>query len=204
MTAYLPNFQQIQNHLDKLGQLRKAHLNFCQYSSRYQKYLHGENPNTFNPAFSNGSIMDIGFYCVAFSIALFGKPNNVQASAQLLASGVDGCGSVLLDYGNFSITIDHSKISNSVLDSEIQGENGSLVIKQLNHCEEVSLYTPELTELTLPQHENSMSYEVEFFAKQIAQKTMDTQSVLRSKQTAEIMTEIRRITGVKFPADLCR
>ena len=201
MTACLPNFQQVKNNIDKLGQLRKAHLHYCQYSSRYQKYLDGENPNTFNPAFSNGSIMDIGYYCIAFSVALFGKPQKIQASALLLDSGVDGCGSVLLDYGDFSVTVDHSKISNSVLESEIQGEQGNLVIEHIAQCKKVRLYTPEITELTLPQHENSMSYEVEFFARQIAQGKMDAKSVLRSKQTAAVITEIRKLTGVKFPAD---
>jgi predicted dehydrogenase len=56
------------------GKLRKAFINYCQYSSRYQRYLDGENPNTFNPAFSNGSIMDIGFYCLASAVALWGEP----------------------------------------------------------------------------------------------------------------------------------
>ena len=60
-TASLPNFLLLREALDKVGELRKAFINYCQYSSRYQRYLDGENPNTFNPAFSNGSIMDIGF-----------------------------------------------------------------------------------------------------------------------------------------------
>ena len=201
MTACLPNFQQVKNNLDKLGQLRKAHLHYCQYSSRYQKYLDGENPNTFNPLFSNGSIMDIGYYCIAFSVALFGKPQKIQASALLLESGVDGSGSVLLDYGDFSVTIDHSKISNSVLESEIQGEQGSLVIEHIAQCKRVRLCKTETSELTLPQHENSMCYEAEFFARQIAQGKMDAEAVLRSKQTAAVITEIRQLTGVKFPAD---
>lgn len=60
-TASLPNFLLLQQSLPKIGKVRKAFINYCQYSSRYQRYLDGENPNTFNPAFSNGSIMDIGF-----------------------------------------------------------------------------------------------------------------------------------------------
>ncbi|VDA26792.1 1,5-anhydro-D-fructose reductase [Klebsiella pneumoniae] len=64
-TASLPNFLLLKETLAKVGKLRKAFINYCQYSSRYQRYLDGENPNTFNPAFSNGSIMDIGFYCPA-------------------------------------------------------------------------------------------------------------------------------------------
>ncbi|STM17483.1 putative oxidoreductase [Escherichia coli] len=60
-TASLPNFHLLRQALPKVGKLRKVFFNYCQYSSRYQRYLDGENPNTFNPAFSNGSIMDIGF-----------------------------------------------------------------------------------------------------------------------------------------------
>lgn len=69
-TASLPNFLLLQQSLPKIGKVRKAFINYCQYSSRYQRYLDGENPNTFNPAFSNGSIMDIGFYCLASAVAL--------------------------------------------------------------------------------------------------------------------------------------
>lgn len=67
-TASLPNFLLLKETLGKVGKLRKAFINYCQYSSRYQRYLDGENPNTFNPAFSNGSIMDIGFYCLASAV----------------------------------------------------------------------------------------------------------------------------------------
>lgn len=201
MTVHLPNFLQVKNNLAQLGQLRKAHISYCQYSSRYQKYLNGENPNTFNPVFSNGSIMDIGYYCVAFCISLFGKPQQIQASAILLASGVDGCGSVLLGYDGFSVTIDHSKISDSVLPSEIQGEKGSIVIKQINTCDAVTIHTPEMENLTLTQNDNSMVYEVASFANQIKQQIMDPEAVLRSRQTADVITEVRRLTGVKFPAD---
>jgi predicted dehydrogenase len=200
-TAYLPNFAQIKNNLHKLGKLRKAHINYCQYSSRYQKYLDGENPNTFNPYFSNGSVMDIGYYCVAFTVALFGKPLHIQADAVLLASGVDGCGSILLNYGDLSVTIDHSKISHSDLQSEIQGEQGNMLIKHFSECEQVTLVTESAMDLTQDQHENSMSYEASFFALQINQGKMDLQSIERSKITSAVITEIRRLTGVKFPSD---
>ena len=99
-TASLPNFLLLKQSFDKIGKLRKAFINYCQYSSRYQRYLDGENPNTFNPAFSNGSIMDIGFYCLASAIALWGEPHGVTATASLLESGVDAHGVVVLEVGN--------------------------------------------------------------------------------------------------------
>lgn len=210
MTAHLPNFKQIKENLPKLGKLRKANIHYCQYSSRYPAYLEGKNPNTFNPAFSSGSIMDIGYYCIAFTVALFGRPNKIQASAYLLESGVDGCGTAMLDYGDFSVTIDHSKISASTLNNEIQGEKGSLLIEHVALCEKVTLYTvPTICtvpakntfELTQPQIENSMCYEAVFFAQQIKNQKMDSETMSRSKITAAVITEIRALTGVKFPAD---
>lgn len=136
-TASLPNFLLLQQSLPKVGRIRKAFINYCQYSSRYQRYLDGENPNTFNPAFSNGSIMDIGFYCLASAVALWGEPQSVQASASLLESGVDAHGVVVMNYGDFSVTLQHSKVSDSVLASEIQGEQGSLVIEHISECQKV-------------------------------------------------------------------
>lgn len=203
MSAHLPNFLQIKSNLAKLGKLRKAHISYCQYSSRYQKYLDGENPNTFNPYFSNGSIMDIGYYCIAFTVALFGIPKHIQATAVLLDSGVDGCGAALLDYEDFIVTIDHSKISDSQVKSEIQGEQGSLVINKISLCEQVFLHQDKVTDLSLTQEDNSMFYEALFFVKQIKEGKIDKQVMLRAKQTASVITEIRRQTNVKFPADNC-
>jgi predicted dehydrogenase len=206
MTAHLPNFQKIKDNLHKLGPLRKANIHYCQYSSRYEAHLAGQKPNTFNPQFSSGSIMDIGYYCIAFTVALFGKPNTIQASAHLLETGVDGCGTAILDYGQFLVTIDHSKISNSQLNNEIQGENGSLLIQHVALCEKVQLIqnlgSNNESNISEPQHDNSMSYEVSFFAKQVREAQINEEAMLRTKITSDVMTEIRRLTGVKFPADV--
>lgn len=37
-TAYLPNFHLLRRALPKVGKLRKVFFNYCQYSSRYQRY----------------------------------------------------------------------------------------------------------------------------------------------------------------------
>ncbi|MDF3828514.1 MULTISPECIES: Gfo/Idh/MocA family protein [unclassified Pseudocitrobacter] len=202
-TASLPNFLLLQQSLSKVGKVRKALINYCQYSSRYQRYLDGENPNTFNPAFSNGSIMDIGFYCLASAVALWGEPHGVQASASLLESGVDAHGLVVLDYGDFSVTLQHSKVSDSVLPSEIQGEDGSLVIEKISECQKVT-FVPrggKAQDLTQPQHINTMLYEAEVFARLVETNEVNHPGLAVSRTTAKLQTEIRRQTGVTFPAD---
>lgn len=202
-TASLPNFLALQQALAKVGKLRKALLNYCQYSSRYQRYLDGENPNTFNPAFSNGSIMDIGFYCLASAVALWGEPDSVIASACLLESGVDAHGTVVLRYGDADVTLLHSKVSDSTLPSEIQGEAGSLIIEKLSECQRLT-FIPRggrVQELTQGQHINTMLYEAETFAGLVSANQVDHPALKVSLITAKLLTEIRAQTGVVFPAD---
>ncbi|MFH8135328.1 Gfo/Idh/MocA family protein [Pantoea osteomyelitidis] len=202
-TASLPNFHALQQALPRAGVLRKALFNYCQYSSRYQRYLDGENPNTFNPQWSNGSIMDIGYYCLAAAVTLWGEPIGVKAQASLLASGVDAHGVVVLDYGDFDVTLLHSKVSDSLIPSEIQGEAGSLLITKLAECQQVT-FTPRgggPQDLSQPQHINTMLYEAETFVRLVKNNEVDHAGLALSRTTAELLTEIRRQTGVIFPAD---
>lgn len=202
-TDYLPNFNLIKQRMNDIAPVRKAVLNYCQYSSRYQKYLNGENPNTFNPEFSNGSAMDIGYYCVASAISLFGEPERVSATAIMLDSGVDGQGSMLFEYNGFDVVILHSKIADSAIPSEIQGEKGNLIIHALSDAEKVE-FKPrgELAQdITLPSDEQSMRYEAEFFVQLVREGKADKVSKQRSLSTAKILTEVRKQIGLVYPAD---
>ncbi len=203
-SQFLPNFKQVQLGLEKIGKVHKAHINYCQYSSRYQKYLNGENPNTFNPAFSNGSLVDIGFYCVAATVALFGEPENAQASAKLLESGVDAHGCAIFQYPEFDVTLAHSKVSDSYAPSEIQGELGAIIIDHIAECTDVKIRFRDGTveNLTQAQSENSMSYEAQAFVRCIAgDKETQAKAQQRALTVAKLITEMRQQVGVVYPAD---
>lgn len=203
-SQYLPNFQAVQQALPKIGKIHKAHISYCQYSSRYQRYLDGENPNTFNPAFSNGSLIDIGFYSVAAAVALFGKPEKVQASAHLLESGVDGHGSAIFHYPDYDVTLAHSKVSDSYAYSEIQGELGAILIDHIAECTHVKIQyrNGEVEELSQPQRDNSMCYEADMFAQVLkGNSEAQLQAQQRALAVSELITEMRRQVGVHYPAD---
>ncbi|XGB55399.1 Gfo/Idh/MocA family oxidoreductase [Vibrio cyclitrophicus] len=203
-SQFLPNFKQVQLGLEKIGKVHKAHINYCQYSSRYQKYLNGGNPNTFNPAFSNGSLVDIGFYCVAATVALFGKPESAHASAKLLDSGVDAHGCAVFQYPEFDVTLAHSKVSDSYAPSEIQGECGAIIIDHIAECTDVRIRYRDgrIENLTQTQSENSMSYEAQAFANCIGgDKTTQAEAEKRALTVAKLITEMRQQVGVVYPAD---
>ena len=136
-------------------------------------------------------------------MTLWGEPDRVQASAPLLASGVDAHGVVVLSYADFDVTILHSKVSDSSLPSEIQGEAGALVIEKLSECQQLT-FVPRGAEkqaLSQPQHINTMLYEAAVFARLVEQRQVDHPGLEVSRITAALLTEIRRQTGVIFPAD---
>ncbi|WP_299018521.1 Gfo/Idh/MocA family oxidoreductase [uncultured Photobacterium sp.] len=202
-TTYTPNFQRIREALPKLGKLRKVYFSYCQLSSRYSKYLNGENPNTFNPAFSNGSLMDIGIYPLSAAIGLFGEPNSFTAQGVLLDSGVDAHGTLVLHYSQFDVVISHSKVSDGLIPSELQGEQGTMLVDGISECKSVMLHRPgePALELTQSQEENVMYYEAVEFARLVEKQHIDHSGLARTQIVNTIITQARNVVGVRFPAD---
>ncbi|HZH58131.1 MAG TPA: Gfo/Idh/MocA family oxidoreductase [Metabacillus sp.] len=204
-TTQLPNFHAVKENLHKIGKVRRYFASYCQYSSRYDKYKEGTVLNAFKPEFSNGSLMDIGIYCVYPAVALFGEPREVKASSYMLESGVDGEGSILLTYDDMDAVIMYSKITNSYVPSEIQGENGSIIIDKIHTPESVKIQYKDGTveDITKEQDSESMYYEAKEFISLILQNKQ--QSELNSHQnsiiTATILEKARKQIGLVYPAD---
>ncbi|WNR44168.1 Gfo/Idh/MocA family protein [Paenibacillus roseipurpureus] len=204
-STLMPNFKAVQANIHKLGPIRRYFASYCQYSSRYDAYKQGTVLNAFNPAFSNGSMMDLGVYCIYPLAVLFGAPNRVQASAVMLESGVDGEGSLLLSYDGMDAVIQHSKIASSYLPAEIQGELATMVIDTINQPSRVQIRYRDgsVEDLTQEQSARTMRYEAEEFSRLIREGVLEsaTNSHATSSIAMAIMDEARRQIGLVFPAD---
>lgn len=204
-TTLLPNFKGIRDHLHKIGTVRRYAASYCQYSSRYDAYKEGTVLNAFNPAFSNGSLMDIGVYCIYPMVVLFGKPHTVKAAGMLLDSGADGEGSILFQYEEKDAVVMYSKITNSYLPAEIQGEDGSIIIDKIHTPEKVEIRYKDgsVEDITRPQTGNAMYYEAKEFIELIQNGNFESSinSYANSLITAELMDEARKQIGLVFPAD---
>lgn len=204
-STLMPNFKTVRDNLYKLGPIRRYFASYCQYSSRYDAYKEGTVLNAFNPEYSNGSLMDLGIYCLYPMVTLFGKPDAVKASGYMLSSGVDGEGSLLLSYPEMDAVIMHSKISDSYAPTEIQGENGTMIIDKINQPYDVKIRYRDGTieNVTQLQTHESMYYEAQEFIDLIrcGERESTVNTYANTLITAEIMEEARRQIGLVFPAD---
>ncbi|MDN4072097.1 Gfo/Idh/MocA family protein [Fictibacillus terranigra] len=204
-STMLPGFKAIQESLPRIETIRRYVGNYCQYSSRYDAYKEGNILNAFKPEFSNGALMDLGTYCIYPLVVLFGKPLTVKASGIMLESGVDGEGSVLLTYESMEAVITYSKITDSFLPSEIQGEKGSIVIDRIHTPEkvEIRLRGGSTEEVSRTADHEPMYYEAKEFISLIQQGKLesDINSHSNSLTVMEIMDEIRSQIGVVYPND---
>lgn len=131
-----PAFHALKGALGEIGPIRRATLRFGKYSSRYDEILAGRRTNIFDCAMASGSLMDIGVYCVEPLIELFGEPERVLAAGALLdertrglTNGpIDGSGAILASYPHMTATLAHSKVTNDLSDSQIEGELGTLTV----------------------------------------------------------------------------
>ena len=209
-----PNFRVMREQLNRVGVVRHYFSAYCQYSSRYDKFRAGIPVNAFDPAFSSGAIMDIGIYNIYPMVVLFGRPLSIKAQGVVLSSGVDGFGTVNFDYGTMQASVIYSKISDSALPTEIQGEKGNIILDRINIINQVQFIprlqavsgkglpsTPEDISATSDKHE--YYHEVKEFIDLIEAGKLESEinSHANSLITLEIIDEVRRQLGIVYPAD---
>ncbi len=200
-----PNFAQVIRHLKDIGKIRHYFACYCQYSSRYDKLKEGVVLNAFKPELSNGAVMDIGIYTIYPMVVLFGKPLKINASGVKLFTGVDGQGSVIFEYEDMTATVMYSKITDSSLPSEIQGEDGTIILDRINCINQVELVSRKISKdiISQPTAKNEYYYELKEFIELI--KTGKRESLINSHLnsfiTIEIIDEIRRQVDISYPSD---
>lgn len=209
-----PNFRAVKKNLNRLGVIRRYFSSYCQYSSRYDKFKEGIVQNAFKPELSNGAMMDIGIYTIYPMVVLFGRPQKVSAMGLVLSSGVDGQGVVNLQYEGMNATVLYSKIADSFLPTEIQGEDGNIMLDRINsisrvdwlpRCMPFSGKGPKIASenISVAADKDEYYFEVAEFISLIlaGKRESDMNSHENSLITLEIIDEVRRQLGVVYPAD---
>lgn len=203
---HTPNFQILKEKLPMAGGLRSAVLPYIQYSSRYDLFLQGEEPNIFSSKYSGGALVDLGVYPLFLAVGLFGEPKKVTYHPVILRSGVDGSGTLVLNYDNFVCTILCSKTSHSVIPCEIHGEKGTFVLEDAAPISEIQFFdshTKESEILSVEQDEKNMVYECINFAEIIQTKNDGEYQQLKewSRIVLRITEEARKQNNIVFAVE---
>lgn len=200
-----PNFRVVREQLARIGAVRRYFSAYCQYSSRYDKLKEGVVMNAFRTDMANGALVDIGIYTLYPMIVLFGRPDTIRATGMKLFTGVDGQGCVTFGYPAMDAAVVYSKIADSQLPTEIQGEDGTIVLDRIHTIGRVELVRRggNFENLTVAAGHHEYYYEVKEFIDLITEGKSESEinSHRHSLLAAEVMQEIRRQLGVVYPAD---
>jgi len=202
--SYDPGVELLATLLPELGTVRNARLEYAQRSSRYDRFLAGEQVNIFDPAMSAGALMDIGVYCANLAVELFGVPDEVVgARMSPLRGGIDGAGVVLLAYGGATVTLAYSKVTDSRVPSEIQGDDGTLVVETVADPRRVTLvrYSGARQEVTVDKADDNMVHELAEFHRLVSTGGDPDRWNDVTETRLRLTDEIRARMGLTFPAD---
>ncbi|WP_251554201.1 Gfo/Idh/MocA family protein [Neobacillus muris] len=203
---HTPNFQILKEQLHRAGKIRSTILPYIQYSSRYDLFLQGEEPNIFSAKYSGGALADLGVYPTYLAAGLFGKPNKVSYHPVILRSGVDGSGTLVLEYNDFVCTVLCSKISHSDLPCEIHGEKGTFQLEDAAPISKITFidsHTKDAQVLSVELEEENMMYECMNIADIITAKNDLQYEELKnlSKIVLGITEEARKQNNIIFVSE---
>lgn len=208
MFLHQPQLKVLEQALGEIGSISMVKLDFCQRSSKLDRYLQGDLPNIFNPQLETGALMDLGVYCLYPALYLFGKPESFQISINRMASGVDGSGVVALSYSDKLVTLTYSKLGQAGADSDFQGTDGTVAVASISRLGGIRLLRRDGTVEELHGGDEKfklMGWEAKDFYRYITQpeETWEEYAICSelSIQVAELMEEIRRKAGIQFASD---
>ena len=204
-TAFLPNLEALKKELPKVGRVKLVLGNYSQYSSRYDQVLKGDVPNVFNPQYAGGCLMDINFYNVYLSTALFGKPKSFVYYPNRWGELADTSGVLVMQYDGFVGSLAGAKDTWGVNYFQIEGEKGHIYIKDgSNGIAEVRVVTKDSEEIiNLQENPEWRFYEVQKLAEYML--AGDYEAVYGRLDVmidvVEILEDARKKAGILFPGE---
>lgn len=204
-TTFLPNFQVLKENLCKIGPVKLVLANYSQYSARYDKLLAGECTNIFDPNLAGGCLMDINYYNVYLTAALFGRPEEAVYYQNRFSNGIDTSGVVHLSYPGFTAALAGAKDARGLNFYQIGGERGFLSIKDgSNGLAEIRVVTEERDTVVNRQPDpNRWFYEVRELVQLF--RSEDYAAVRKRGEitlaAVEAVERARKTAGLRFPGD---
>lgn len=197
-TRYDPGTLLVDSLLPQLGTIRTASFRYQKRSARYDDVLSGRAVNIFDPRLGGGALMDLGVYVLHAMLTFFGTPEDISCSLVKVAGKVDGAGTVLAHYENLVVDASFSKVTTSLLPSEIQGEQATMTIDHIASPRKVVIThsSGAQTTHTLADEQHALIGEVARFVELLTTGTDGLDADQRATyETLQLMDSIRNIVS---------
>lgn len=201
---HLPVFARLRENLPKIGQVKLANLQFCQYSSRYADFLAGKVHPVFDPQKSGGALYDLNVYNLHAALALFGKPVSWRYEANI-SRGIDTSGVLTLSYEDKKVVCTAAKDCGGPDVSTVLGEKGCIRIDEpLSRLTGFALTENGGHTRTFRSEDTDRMY-TEFLSILSLMEKRDAERLQELKDlslaAAEIMESARKQAGIRFRCD---
>ncbi len=199
-TLFCPGFAKLHELIPEVGQLRRITANYCRTSPYYEQYKNGGRPNAFNHRLNNAAITECGVFCIAPTVAMMGEPERVASVCTKLGD-YEAQGSISAQYPGVLVEWNYSNITTSALPSEIQGEEGSILVGNWETMSPLTLCKKgeEPREIALPEDAPSGYYgELDAFIQMVKARGGSESFLSISLATTRITDEVRKQNRVVF------
>ncbi|KRL00274.1 Gfo/Idh/MocA family protein [Liquorilactobacillus capillatus] len=203
------NFKMLKQQIKEMDVIQGASLTYMKYSSRYESFLAGNEPNIFSPHFSGGALQDLGVYLVYNAVSWFGVPDEVNYYPTKLRNGIDGKGTAVLRYTDYQVVLTCGKTANSYLTSEVYGLKETLIMDNAAELKKITLLDGQGNQRDLTQEvdRNPMLSEVQDFTSVLKDPTsLDSKQQMDdwlaiAIQVNRVLYDLRMSADLYFDAD---
>ena len=199
---YLPQYENIKEHINNLGKIKIIECNFSQYSSRYDRFLKGDIAPAFDPKQAGGALMDLNIYNIHYIVGLFGKPQDVHYYPNI-DQGIDTSGILIMDYKDFKCVCIGAKDTKAPLSSNIEGTKGCITVTTpVSTIEKYAITMHDGTTYPVVENRHSRMYpEFAAFEKMISQGQYEAcyQRLEETYAVMQVLTKARESGHIVFP-----
>lgn len=192
-TKFLPSFRKVKEMLDtqEIGKIRMIQADFG-FQAPYEPA-----GRIFNPALGGGSLLDVGIYPVFLALSLLGKPDEIQAQAQIGDTNVDESCGILFKYNSGALAVlSSSVVAHQSIEANIFADKARIQMTSPFHTPQTRVQRIErfITEEHIPieSEGNGYNYEAIEVGKCLRENRIES-AIMSHKDSLELMEVLDRI-----------
>jgi len=198
-TRFMPHFKFVQQELEsgRYGTVKTLTADFC-----FEAEFNPEG-RLFNKALGGGSLLDIGIYPIFCALALFGKPDHIEAKAKIGKTGVDEETEMTFKYNSgISAFLSSSILKKTPTTATLVCEKGMLILNSRFHQTDKVTTILEGTKI---EHDFAYTgkgyyFEIEHFAELLRQEKKESplMNYAFSRLLISTLDEVRELINLQY------